>query len=120
MRLFTPLLLPGHWLRTSGCRGNVLKSHNLQRLHLLSLFSCPVLWLQTSDWTTAKAERILLLGWRLGVPDMIREYDDYVGPGSELVSPGSEAGPGAVVLLPAARGGISLHGSDTEIQAPES
>ncbi|CAI5999886.1 unnamed protein product, partial [Closterium sp. NIES-64] len=33
----------------------------------------------------ARAERMVMLGWRTGVPDMIREFDDYVGPGSELV-----------------------------------
>ncbi|CAI5480563.1 unnamed protein product [Closterium sp. Yama58-4] len=33
----------------------------------------------------ARAERMVMLGWRTGVPDMIREFDDYVGAGSELV-----------------------------------
>ena len=42
----------------------------------------------------ARAERIIMLGWRVGVPDMVREFDDYVGPGSELVRGGGGGGEG--------------------------
>lgn len=40
---------------------------------------------QTAEWTSDRKERIVMLGWRPGVGDMMLEYDDYVGQGSELV-----------------------------------
>lgn len=39
---------------------------------------------KTSGWSAARNERIIMLGWRPGVSEMVWEYDDYVGPGSEL------------------------------------
>ncbi|KAG0625220.1 hypothetical protein M758_2G037400 [Ceratodon purpureus] len=39
---------------------------------------------KTSDWSAARKERVIILGWRPGVSEMVWEYDDYVGPGSEL------------------------------------
>ncbi|CAM6026874.1 unnamed protein product [Sphagnum balticum] len=40
---------------------------------------------KTADWTATRKERIVMLGWRPGVSEMVREYDDYVGSGSVLV-----------------------------------
>ncbi|EFJ22713.1 hypothetical protein SELMODRAFT_104898, partial [Selaginella moellendorffii] len=41
--------------------------------------------LQAAEKVLARKERIVILGWRPDVCDMVLEYDDYVGPGSELV-----------------------------------
>ncbi|KAJ7564355.1 hypothetical protein O6H91_02G014000 [Diphasiastrum complanatum] len=40
---------------------------------------------KTADWTPTRNERIVVLGWNPRVCEMVLEYDDYVGPGSELV-----------------------------------
>uniref|UniRef100_A0A7I4B992 RCK N-terminal domain-containing protein n=1 Tax=Physcomitrium patens TaxID=3218 RepID=A0A7I4B992_PHYPA len=40
---------------------------------------------KTADWSATRKERIIILGWRPGVSEMVWEYDDYVGPGSELI-----------------------------------
>lgn len=54
-------------------------------LHFFAYFSI-LLILQTNDWHVGPTECILMIGWTPKVNDMILEYDNYLGPGSIVVS----------------------------------
>ena len=40
---------------------------------------------QSSECTPGPRECVLIVGWRPKITDMIREYNNYLGPGSVLV-----------------------------------
>ncbi|EFJ17147.1 hypothetical protein SELMODRAFT_114998 [Selaginella moellendorffii] len=54
---------------------------SLKPLSKVSQASFPII----TVWSIPKKEYILILGWRPSMKDIVAEYDDYVGPGSELL-----------------------------------
>jgi hypothetical protein len=54
--------------------------------------------MQSSDYMLGPKERVLIVGWRPKVAEMIREYDSYLGPGSTVVCIGSDKNKQIVLL----------------------